>query len=122
MSSSQNSSPTRRPHRRRNRLALASSLVAALTLAAPPAQADEEEPRSQPLDRFLEQEFSNEAREALQDLFAAVGPLVQRFADMMEDVPRYEAPEILPNGDIIIRRKRDEPFDPNADPDQDTET
>lgn len=36
---------------------------------------------------------------------------------MLKAIPQYEAPEILPNGDIIIRRKRpDEPKKPEPAP------
>ena len=39
---------------------------------------------------------------------------------MLEMIPQYEAPEVLPNGDIIIRRKNpsdevEEPIDPDDD-------
>jgi hypothetical protein len=54
----------------------------------------------------------------LSDLADKFGPALQQFADEMgpalntlleevEDWSVYEAPEILPNGDIIIRRKPD---------------
>ena len=38
-----------------------------------------------------------------------MGPALAEIADKVEDWSRYEAPEILPNGDIIIRRKPDLP-------------
>ena len=38
---------------------------------------------------------------------------------LLADRPRYDPPEMLPNGDIIIRRRRDTPFD---EPVEETET
>ena len=37
-------------------------------------------------------------------------PMAERLQGLMQDLDAYEAPEIMPNGDIIIRRK------PDADP------
>lgn len=39
-------------------------------------------------------------------------PLMEQLADKMSDLNAYEAPEVLPNGDIIIRRKPDAPKEP----------
>lgn len=38
--------------------------------------------------------------DALQDALKAMDALIDRF-------PGYEAPEVLPNGDIIMRKRRD---------------
>ncbi|MEL7298986.1 MAG: hypothetical protein AAFM92_01260 [Pseudomonadota bacterium] len=46
---------------------------------------------------------------AMRDMLEQMGPA---FADLMEsidDLSNYEPPEMLPNGDIIIRRKPDAP-------------
>ena len=54
----------------------------------------------------------------LGDLLATMGPAMQEFLQQMgpamadllgriDDLAVYEAPELLPNGDIIIRRKPD---------------
>jgi hypothetical protein len=42
--------------------------------------------------------------------FAEMGPALRDLAAKIDDIRNYEAPEILPNGDIIIRRKR--PYGP----------
>lgn len=42
-------------------------------------------------------------REMLED---ATRKAMQAFELMLKAIPQYEAPEILDNGDIIIRRKR----------------
>ena len=34
-----------------------------------------------------------------------MSPMVEQLKDMVDDLNAYEAPEMLPNGDIIIRRK-----------------
>ncbi|WP_071672938.1 hypothetical protein [Nioella nitratireducens] len=39
-------------------------------------------------------------------------PFFTRLTDLIDDVALYELPEMLPNGDIIIRRR--EPLDPDA--------
>lgn len=56
------------------------------------------------------------ALEDLRDLMVEMGPAMQEFIQQMgpamadllgriDDLSAYEAPELLPNGDIIIRRK-----------------
>lgn len=54
---------------------------------------------------------------SMQSFLAEMGPALAEIANKVEDWSRYEAPEILPNGDIIIRRKPDEPEYPNEDND-----
>ncbi|MDA7965111.1 hypothetical protein [Ruegeria sp.] len=51
---------------------------------------------------------------AMQSFVQEMGPALTDLAAKIEDWSVYEAPEILPNGDIIIRRKpepEDEPQD-----------
>lgn len=106
-------------------LALAPAMVAAQALAqaeAPEAPAPQEpSPRGKKLqdellDRFLkeESELNANARAAVEEMLKALGPIIDQFSALMGDLPAYEAPEILPNGDIIIRRKR-KPLDPDAE-------
>ena len=38
-----------------------------------------------------------------------MGPRLKLLVDLMGDVANYEAPERMPNGDILIRRKRGAP-------------
>jgi len=45
----------------------------------------------------------------LRDLAVAMGPRLQELLGSVDDWAHYEMPEILPNGDIIIRRKPDAP-------------
>lgn len=53
--------------------------------------------------RGLADEFGPPMRSFLMEM----GPAMARIFEQVEDWTRYEAPEILPNGDIIIRRKPD---------------
>lgn len=67
------------------------------------------------------------ALQDLRDMMADMGPAMQEFVQRMgpamaellgriDDLSVYEAPELLPNGDIIIRRKPDAgPLPPPAD-------
>ncbi|WP_333713576.1 AAA+ family ATPase [Yoonia sp.] len=59
----------------------------------------------------------NEMRKTVEELgpafaeFAqAIGPAFAELLDTVDDIRHYAAPEILPNGDIIIRRKPDAPL------------
>ena len=61
-------------------------------------------------EKFDKRRLSEEARRAVEEFLALVGPLMDQLSIAIEDLPRYEAPVILPNGDILIRRKR--PLDP----------
>lgn len=97
----------------------------ALALSTTPASAQEGDESGSMMQRGLELFFEglrdevSPALRDLQDMVAEYGPGMRRFLSEMgpalagileevEDWSRYEAPEILPNGDIIIRRKPDE--------------
>ena len=50
-----------------------------------------------------------------QDLAGALrqmGPVLQDLAAQVDDIRNYQAPERLPNGDILIRRREDAPAPP----------
>jgi hypothetical protein len=58
------------------------------------------------------QDKVDEARElALQ----AAGKIIEALKEILGRVPHYETPEVLPNGDILIRRKKPKP-EPDRDP------
>ena len=78
-----------------------SAPVAALLLAGAPAFA-EDTPGKAPEERSLGERLD----EAVKDLDAAMQDALRSVERLIEDVPGYEAPEVLPNGDIIIRKKR----------------
>ncbi len=69
----------------------------ALMVAAAPAGAQERKPPPDPREK---------AEEAFRDGARIIMRALQLF---LESVPQYEAPEVLDNGDIIIRRKRRDP-------------
>lgn len=54
-------------------------------------------------------ELLEDAGPALQDFMAQMGPKLRTVLEEVEDWSAYDAPEVLPNGDIIIRRKPDAP-------------
>ena len=66
----------------------------------------------EPLKEDLNQ-LSDALEPSLQALIEEFGPALRDLADKIDDATRYEAPEVLPNGDIIIRRKED--VVPNTD-------
>ena len=55
----------------------------------------------------------------MQSFLREMGPAMAEILEEVEDWSRYELPEILPNGDIIIRRKPDET--PEAEPEEPSE-
>lgn len=59
--------------------------------------------------------LSEGARRLLEELQEDLTPLLRGLADELEGLNAYEAPEILPNGDIIIRRKPDPGPTPRPD-------
>jgi hypothetical protein len=76
---------------RRSRLMLAPALAIALT--AGPAMAQQRDQKEQGLE-----ETARSAIESLMDVMRTV----------IDKIPMYEAPMILDNGDILIKRKRPE--------------
>lgn len=103
---------------RLNRSAGAAVLLA-LVCAAPHPSAAEQTPPSAPDDLQQELEaLSEDARKALERALARLGPIIQNMIGMIDGMLVYEAPRILPNGDILIPRKREEPPapEPDADP------
>lgn len=51
------------------------------------------------------QNRAEEMEPALRDFVEDMGPALRELMDKAGDLSAYEAPEILPNGDIILRRK-----------------
>lgn len=105
-------------------LALASGPVGAQDIPAPVEDDTEVEDGRSLMERgaqmFLDgmRREMSPALEDLRDLVTTMGPAMQEFlrdmgpamADLLgkiDDLQVYEMPELLPNGDIIIRRKPD---------------
>lgn len=92
-------------------LALCLTLAAAPALAqdapapeTPPALMDQVEGLMQKfLDRFAPQ------MEQMEQGLNALEPDLQDFMGKMRDMVQYHPPEMLPNGDILIRRKQPDP-------------
>lgn len=101
-------------------LATATPAVAQDTAPAPAPEAiPEATPEGRPLMPFMEL-FTERSEEMMRQFLEDIGPEMeqlmdgllpelQRLADVLGGFVHYEMPEILPNGDIIIRRKPDAP-------------
>lgn len=59
-------------------------------------------------ERLLE-DFLRGTEDTLRELLNEARPELEQLLRQLENLPMYEAPEILPNGDIIIRRVRPDP-------------
>jgi hypothetical protein len=94
------------------RLAALIFLVATLPVAA---QEAEDAPEGDVPEGWLLEDFSEEMRKSLEGLLGEVKPELENLIDRLGVIGDYEAPEILPNGDIIIRRKRDIPAEPDPE-------
>jgi hypothetical protein len=58
--------------------------------------------------------FTREMQPALRNFLSEMGPALRGLLTEVEDWSLYHAPEMLPNGDIIIRRRtKDSPVEPN---------
>ena len=55
------------------------------------------------------QDFAEEMGPRMQMLTDQMGPAFADLLDQIDDITQYQAPEFLPNGDIIIRRRDDAP-------------
>jgi len=102
-----------------------------IALLGAPARAEEEPPTlmEQGAQMFLEglmeqmapalddlAELLEDAGPALQSFMTEMGPKLRDVFDRVEDWSVYEAPEVMENGDIIIRRKPDAPELPPLEP------
>ena len=93
-------------------------LAATVGLLTSTAKADSTLPDAlKELERQAEDLLGPEARKAVESLLPMIETLMERLPVVIDNLPNYEVPEILPNGDIIIRRKRKLPrIDPEAPP------
>ena len=53
-------------------------------------------------------ELSQELEPALKQMMQEMGPAFAELLDKVDDITMYHPPEMLPNGDIILRRKQPE--------------
>ncbi|MFT5341974.1 MAG: hypothetical protein ACI9BH_001187 [Paracoccaceae bacterium] len=108
------------------------SLAFAVALLSVPAVAQEQDPPSlmqRGAEMFFEglreemapaldnlQDLAQQAGPSLLNFMTEMGPAFTELLDEVQDWSRYSAPEILPNGNIIIRLKPDaDPKEPNED-------
>ncbi|MEM8740622.1 MAG: hypothetical protein AAGE13_03915 [Pseudomonadota bacterium] len=81
-------------------MALAALVAAsATTISTSPAAAQDR-------DRGTLEELGRETDRLLRDLMRDMAPALRELEEQLRAFDLYEPPEILPNGDIIIRRKR----------------
>ena len=73
-------------------------LTLALTFA-PPALAEEERGRDL---------MSEALKLFMKGLMQEMDPAIEGFEGLIDDLSGYHPPEVLPNGDIIIRRRKPE--------------
>lgn len=86
--------------------ALILAAILAAAPAAPPAAAQEGPPPEG--DRSLGEGLDlmqEGARIILRRMMREMQPLVQELGALIDDLSAYHPPEMLPNGDIILRRK-----------------
>ena len=89
------------------RIIMIPALIA--TLASAPAQAETDST----IGRFFDllEKFSTDSEDIMQQFLDEMGPALTELQDTISDWSNYAAPEVLPNGDIIIRRKPDAPVE-----------
>ena len=101
-------------------------LIAALSLGSAAQAQDEDQTLRDGLDRLGEgsrmilEGLAQEMRPLLNEMRPMFEqellPLLNRLADVMDDLSHYEMPERLPNGDIILRRSPEAPPLPQDPP------
>ena len=90
------------------------ALFALVIALSTPVAAEEEKPgdTSEGL-RLLEEG----AELLLRGLIGELEPAIEGLKDSIDDLSAYHPPEILPNGDIIFRRKKEIEIEPETDGD-----
>lgn len=79
-------------------------LVATLGMVTPASPIQAEETQPSPYREGVDL-LSEGTRLLLRGLASDLAPMMQQLRGMVDDVTAYHPPEVLPNGDIIIRRK-----------------
>ncbi|MCV6585483.1 MAG: hypothetical protein OIF47_08105 [Marinibacterium sp.] len=95
-----------------------------LGLASPtPAQEDDSSPLGDFFSDMLRdmapqieewEDLMTDLGPALRDFLIEMGPALEGIFDRVQDWTDYEPPQMLPNGDIILRKKTDPAPEPEA--------
>ncbi|EEX08060.1 conserved hypothetical protein [Ruegeria lacuscaerulensis ITI-1157] len=112
-------------------------LTALLSVSAVPAVAQDAQGKSlmeqgaelffeglrQELEPALEdlRDLAEQFGPAMQSFLQEMGPALAELAAQVQDWSAYEAPEMLPNGDIIIRKKPNPPLPDSPTPEAEEE-
>jgi hypothetical protein len=96
---------------------LIASLALCATLALSPAHAQENDDELREGVDLL----SEGAKLLLRGLMGEIEPALREMEGKLRDLNAYHPPEVLPNGDIIIRRKTPLPTEPEAGEDGEVE-
>ena len=101
---------------------LAISMLA-LGLAIAPANGGSEDIGADTEDRPLSEQLDEVFRDLMEQMKPALDELLETLEvlENIDSIERYQRPEILPNGDIIIRRREDAPPLPRPLPHDDGE-
>ena len=84
-------------------------LIPALCLMASPALSQDDTPQ-EGIDLMGEA-----LRLFMQGLMEEMEPALEEMEGFLNNLDAYHPPEVLPNGDIIIRRKRPDPAEPQGE-------
>jgi len=95
----------------KHHIALAFSLALSAGFLAHPVQAEKAE-KSGEIEEGMDL-LSQGARLFLRGLVQEMGPALAEMEEALGNLGAYHPPEILPNGDIIIRRKTTPPVVPD---------
>lgn len=58
--------------------------------------------------------IDEDARAAIERFITLMAPAMEGLQNLVSDLPQYEPPVVLPNGDILIRRRREGEIAPPA--------
>ena len=90
----------------------------------PPIVEEENAPQLFDLFERMLRGFMRDVEPQMRELergFSELEPELQRFLQQLRDMTQYHPPEVLPNGDILIRRRGTDDVPPETDPDHDTD-
>ena len=103
---------------RRGAFALAALFALSATAFA---QNDGTAPGDRPFEPSPEERLFDEfAQRMLESILQSLTPEHQAWLEVLRNIDRYDPPEVQPNGDVLIRRRRDDRAPPSK-PDPETD-